>query len=223
MEKSNVPTHNYPHHHMRTHTEPKYAKHRRSAGGGNPIDTLLHRLGCRPERLERVEGTPLEWTNMQNKPNGKIGKMTNDLLRRIGGRETCLPQCLDAWLPWPLSLPQNKPNRHPSTSTWVSSRASGTSRGSSPRCPGRFPGKHRRSRSVAKPSQCLKPAKHHNSCSLPPNTIRLRIIARRGRTAAGSDTTGCGYAPHAGPLRTFEKGIRHVDSCENTCCGRDGG
>ncbi len=34
-------------------------KHRRSAGGAKPIDTLQHGLGCRPERVERVEGAPL--------------------------------------------------------------------------------------------------------------------------------------------------------------------
>ena len=55
--QTSVPTHIYPHCHKRA-SVPKHERHRRSADDGKPIDTLQHGIGCRPERVERVEGAP---------------------------------------------------------------------------------------------------------------------------------------------------------------------
>ncbi len=107
----------------------------------NPIDTLLHRLGCRPERVERVEGSPFpldkneKQTQSQNRqtavPSDSYPSSIRDLPGRQSSLDASVPCCPSALLPWPL-IRKNKPNRHPSTSPRVSSRASGTSRGSSP-------------------------------------------------------------------------------------------
>ena len=45
-------------------------------------DTLPKLTRCRPERVQRVEGSPLRpWTTVQNKPNVDIGNMATAHLR----------------------------------------------------------------------------------------------------------------------------------------------
>ncbi len=71
----------------------------------NPIDTLQHRLGCRPERVERVEGAPFrldkyeKQTQSQDRqtsePAHTYPSSIRDILRRLPSLGASMPRCLD--------------------------------------------------------------------------------------------------------------------------------